>query len=174
MASKEMAYFNVGNDEFEIVDDAGRQATSAVDEKVDAVDEKVDGLSASNLPYSSTQSTKQAIDGKGDNGYYPSLNITNNQGGTESNKAVLITCGNIGQCEMAWVCQNASSEVLTVALPTGWSFYRNGCFLARDVTNGVHVSVWSSSDGQVATYAHIGTMAVGHLYKLVLPAYKTT
>lgn len=64
MASKEMAYFNVGNDEFEIVDDAGRQATSAVDEKVDAVDEKVDGLSASNLPYSSTQSTKQAIDEK--------------------------------------------------------------------------------------------------------------
>ena len=55
MASKEMAYFNVGNDEFEIVDDAGRQATSAVDEKVD-------GLSASNLPYSSTQSTKQKID----------------------------------------------------------------------------------------------------------------
>ena len=64
MASKEMAYFNVGNDEFEIVDDAGRQATSAVDEKVDAVDEKVDGLSASNLPYSDTQSTKQKIDEK--------------------------------------------------------------------------------------------------------------
>lgn len=55
MASKEMAYFNVGNDEFEIVDEAGRQATAEVDEKVD-------DLTADNIPYSEGVSTKQKID----------------------------------------------------------------------------------------------------------------
>lgn len=55
MANKEMAYLNVGNDEFEIVDEAGRQAT-------EAVDEKVDDLTADDIPYSSTQSTKDKID----------------------------------------------------------------------------------------------------------------
>ena len=64
MASKEMAYLNIGNDEFEIVDEAGRQATEAVDEKAEEIELTVSQLSASNLPYSSTQSTKDAIDSK--------------------------------------------------------------------------------------------------------------
>ena len=55
MANKPMGLFNVGSDTYELVDIAGRQATSEVDEKVD-------GLNASNLPYSSTQSVKQKID----------------------------------------------------------------------------------------------------------------
>ena len=57
MANKPMGMLNIGSDTYELVDIAGRQATSEVDDKVD-------GLSASNLPYSSTQSTKQAIDSK--------------------------------------------------------------------------------------------------------------
>lgn len=65
MANKTMGMMNVGSDTYELVDIAGRQATGAVDAKVDE-------LSASNLPYSNGVSTKQKIDDVESN----KLNIT--------------------------------------------------------------------------------------------------
>ena len=55
MANKPMGFLNIGSDSYEIVDAAGRQATQELSLTVSQ-------LSASNLPYSSTKSTKQEID----------------------------------------------------------------------------------------------------------------
>lgn len=55
MANKPMGFLNIGSDNYETVDVAGRQATHELALTVSQ-------LSASNLPYSSTQSTKEKID----------------------------------------------------------------------------------------------------------------
>ena len=55
MANKPMGFLNIGSNNYEIVDVAGRQATQELSLTVSQ-------LSASNLPYSSSKSTKEAID----------------------------------------------------------------------------------------------------------------
>ena len=55
MANKPMGFFNIGSDTYEVVDVTGRQSTQELALTVSQ-------LSASNLPYSSTQSTKEKID----------------------------------------------------------------------------------------------------------------
>ena len=55
MANKPMGFLNIGSDDYELVDVTGRQNTANVAETVSE-------LSASNIPYSSEQSTKDKID----------------------------------------------------------------------------------------------------------------
>ena len=106
MANKPMGMFNIGSDTYEVVDIAGRQATSAVDEKVDAVDEKVDGLSASNLPYSSTQSTKEKIDEVNEN--------LNNKEDKIASVSVTFRYANYG----LWVKTNLTSSFQIIGVNT--------------------------------------------------------
>lgn len=97
---------------------------------------------------------------------YTNLNITNNQGGTELNKGTLHATGNVGILNLAFVCQNATQEIITVSLPTGWAGVRTGVTL-RDNNNGVLINAYASTGTDSAiidTFAHSGTMVVGHLY----------
>lgn len=97
---------------------------------------------------------------------YTNLNITNDRGGTELNKGTLYATGNVGILNFAFVCQNASQEIVTVSLPTGWSAVRNGIVL-RDNNNGALINAYvapGTNSAVVITFAHTGTMVVGHLY----------
>lgn len=125
---------------------------------------------ASDIDYSSGVSVKQKIDEKATQNKYTNLNITNSIGGAEANKAMLRASGEIGFCSFSYICQNSSSETLTISLPTGW-YFQYGGIIARDSANGNLVTLWASNNN-VSSYLHTGTMVVGHDYKLCVPCFK--
>lgn len=132
-------------------------------------------VNASNLPYSSTQSTKQKVDAVEANTKqeYTDLTITNSSEIAETNKATLYASGNIGYVYYAFTCRDTTQETITISLPQGWVTLREGAVI-RDNNNGNLVSVYNGAGGNMSTFMHVGTMTVGHLFFGTMKAVKTS